>query len=188
MTAMAERGYVRLALPAEAPDIARLQRGAWSDPGHPGHAMAAALDPDELTAVWERSIARPPLAAYRVLVAVVGADPHEGGFAERVVGFVAVAPSDDPDSGPGDGTVTELVVADGAEHDGHRSRLIQAAVDTLRADGFGIARWWVPSTSDDLRRELDESGWGPDGAHLELRHPDDESVRIKLVRLHTAIS
>ena len=188
MAAMAQQGYVRLALPGESGDIARLQREVWGEPGHPGHAMADALDVEAATVVWYRSITRPPLASYRVMVAVVPAPHGSRGRVEQVVGFVAVSPSDDPDALPTDGSVAELAVAAAVREDGHRTRLIQAAVDTLGADGFTRARWWVPTTDDDLRRELDESGWAPDGAHLELRHPDDESLRLKLVRLHTAIA
>ena len=177
-----------MALPSEARPIAELQQQAWSDPGHPGHTMAGELDVDEVAHVWHRAITRPPLASYRVLVSVVPAGQQTVGPVEQVVGFVSVSPSDDPDATDSTGSVTELVVADSVREDGHRSRLVQAAVDTLKADGFTMAHWWVPTTDDDLRAELVESGWAPDGAHVELQQPDDESVRVKLVRLHTDIS
>ncbi len=185
---MVARGYVRLSLPAEARDIAVLQLAVWSDPLHPGHSMSGELDLDSLTQVWRRSIDRPPLASYRVLVAVVPADNASSGRVERVVGFAAVAPSDDPDAADDDGAVIEMVVDPSARGEGHEERLVQAAVDTLRADGFTTARWWVASTDDDLRTALAASGWGPDGAHVELAHPSDDSIRLKLIRLHTDIS
>ncbi len=170
-------GHVRLALPGEAAAVARLQRDAWAQPDHPGHAMAPEIDLDELAGVWERSIVRPPVASARVLVAVSD---------QEVVGFVAVAPSDDRDAVATDGLVTELVVAPGADRDGHLSRLVQAAVDTMRADGFTTAYWWVVATDDALRAHLRDSGWAPDGAHAVLRG-DDGEVRVRLVRLHTDI-
>ncbi len=185
---MGPRTYVRLALPSEAQAIAELQRDGWSDPAHPGHSMAEALEVEQVAQVWHRSITRPPLASYRVLVCVVPAGRQAAGPVERTVGFVAVSPSDDPDAQADVGSIVELVVAGEPDSGSHRALLVQAAVDTMRADGFTTARWWVPATDDALRAELDEAGWAPDGVHQELRHPDDDSVRVKLVRLHTDIS
>lgn len=70
---------------------------------------------------------------------------------------------------------------------GAGSRLVNAAVDTLRADGFTRATWWVRTTDDVLRAFLSEAGWAPDGAHRETG-TEDEQTRVKEVRLHTDIS
>lgn len=169
-------GFVRLALPREAHDVAAIQYELMADPLHPLHAIRASTDVEDLAEVWYRSITRPPLATYRVLVATEGT---------RVVGMVAVGPSEDDDADPTDGTVVDLMVANDARQRGHGTRLVQAAVDTLRADGFTRATWWLPTTADDLRVWVQAMGWAPDGVYASAEGP---SGIVKLVRLHTDIS
>ena len=176
---------VRRALPAEAEAIAALQRRSWSQvyPEAVAGRLLSGTDLAQMTDAWSAAIQRPPLATLRVLVAVDSSDGRH-----RVVGFAAVGPSDDPDASPdSDGTVAEFAVDPAAQRLGHGSRLLQACVDTLRADGFTRATWWVRSTDDPLRGFLTGAGWGPDGAHLE-RGGDQDSQGVKFVRLHTDIS
>lgn len=177
---------VRLALPSEASAIAAVQRRSWTQL-YPEPVAARLLDEVDAAAMatsWEAAILRPPLATLRVLVAVDSSDLAQ----HRVVGFAAVGPSDDPDASPAtDGVVAEFAIDPLAQRLGHGSRLLQACVDTLRADGFTRATWWVRSSDDALRGFLGEAGWAPDGAHTEVG-TDDEQARVKLVRLHTNIS
>jgi ribosomal protein S18 acetylase RimI-like enzyme len=172
---------VRLALPAEAEQVAALQRRGWSA-GLPDPAtgqLLASVSLAEMTDSWLAAIQRPPLAQLRVLVAVT---------ADRVVGFAAIGPSNDPDADPGsDALIAEFVVDPHARRQGHGSRLLHACVDTLRADGFARATWWVRSDDDALRGFLTGTGWDADGAHTEVAM-DAKSPRVKLVRLHTAVS
>ncbi|MFT3833644.1 MAG: GNAT family N-acetyltransferase [Micropruina sp.] len=171
---------VRLALPVEAAQIAAIQRRGWSQglPAEVAESVLTSVDLDAMTRSWHAAITRPPLAQFRVLVAVTD---------DRVVGFAALGPSDDPDAEPGeDGIVAEFAIDPVAQRSGHGSRLLNACMDTLRADGFGRATWWVRSTDDALRRFLTESGWAPDGGHQEIGTGED--ARLKLVRLHTDIS
>jgi ribosomal protein S18 acetylase RimI-like enzyme len=175
---------VRLALPAEAADIAVLQRRAWTAwlPPSALDLLAADLDLDAMTRTWHAAIVRPPEARCRVLVAV-----DTGG----VRGFATTTPSPDPDADPArDGAVDEFAVDPAARRRGHGSRLVNACVDTLRADGFARARWWVASTDDVLRTFLAAAGWAPDGAHRELGlEPDGtDDVRLKQVRVHTDLT
>lgn len=167
---------VRLALPAEAEVIAAIQRRTWV-PGHPGHELLDQVDLAEMTAVWQSAILRPPLAQNRVLVAVSD---------RGVVGFAALAPAADPDSEPTDGEVLEFAIDPAARRVGHGSRLLNAIVDTLRADGFERATWWLLSTDDAVRQLLTSAGWAADGAHRELGS-EDGSLRFKQVRLHSDI-
>ena len=171
---------VRLALPTEAEAIAALQRRAWVAhlPGQASSAMLAAVDLSEMTSSWQEAIVRPPLAQYRVLVAV---------DAERITGFAAIGPSSDPDADPAkDGLVAEFVIDPVAQGRGHGSRLLNAVADTLRADGFHRATWWVRSTDDVLLGFLRTAGWDADGAHTEVAM-SEEGPRLKLSRLHTAL-
>ncbi len=171
---------VRLALPAEAGGIAALQRRGWTQtlPAGVVDEVLASVDLATMTASWEQAILRPPLAQLRVLVAI-GDD--------RLVGFAAVGPSDDPDAEAGeDALVAEFVVDPQAQRRGHGSRLLHACIDTLRADAFVRATWWVNALDDPLRSFLTAAGWAADGAHTEVA-VSDGGPSLKLVRLHTAI-
>lgn len=143
-------------------------------------ALIAQLDAQAMTGLWQQAISRPPLAQCRVLVAL---DTDE-----KVVGFASTLPADDPDAEAGaDGMVGEFIIDPGRRHQGHGSRLVNACVDTLRADGFRRATWWVGSTDDELRTFLTDAGWAPDGSHREIGLADD-TVRLKQIRLHTDIT
>lgn len=171
---------VRLALPGEAQQIAALQRRGWAQSLPPELAAPTlgAVDLAAMTDAWLRAILAPPLAEFRVLVAVGGG---------RLAGFAAIGPSDDPDAAPGlDALIGEFVVDPPAQRQGHGSRLLNAAADTLRTDGFVRATWWVRTTDDALRTFVTASGWAADGAHRELA-PDGGAASVRLVRLHTAL-
>lgn len=164
-------------MPAEAVAIAQVQR-AWlvSRPDLAG--LDDELDARAMVQAWSQAISRPPLATFRVLVALDGQ--------EQVVGFAAVGPSDDPDAEFSDALVAEFCVQPELWGLGHEDRLMHAVADTLRADGFTRATWWVLANDDSTRAMLTESGWEPDGAHQEVG-AEDGHLRIKQVRLHTSL-
>ena len=171
---------VRLALPKEAETIAAIQRRSWQQrfPPDVATSVLANIDLATMTEQWQDAITRPPLAQFRVLVAV-----GDG----RLVGFAVTGPSDDPDSSPKeDGVVAEFVVDPQAQRRGHGSRLLNAVADTLRADGFNRATWWVRSTDDPTRAFLESAGWAPDGSYRTVG-TEDETMQVKMLRLHTAL-
>ncbi|MFT3889649.1 MAG: GNAT family N-acetyltransferase [Arachnia sp.] len=168
---------VRLAMPSESVDLARIQRRAWSESGALAAAVAG-MGADEATRAWHEAIVRPPLAHFRVLVAI-----GEPG----VVGFAVTGPSPDPDAGATDGAIGEFVVDPQHRGRGHGSRLLNAAVDTLRTDGYDVATIWTQASDDVLRRFLTSCGWATDGAHQEVA-VDESGTHVKLVRLHTRIA
>jgi len=105
-----------------------------------------------------------------------------------VVGLATTVPSEDADAEAGqDGEVDQFVIDPVARRRGHGSRLLNACADTLRADGFGRALWWVGSTDDELRRFLVAAGWAPDGASREIGS-EDGAVRLRQVRLETLLN
>ena len=170
---------VRLALPAESWGIAAVQRRCWGETADDAAlTLLEGIDLDTMAATWHRAISRPPEASWRVLVAVAGG---------QVVGLATTLPSQDPDADPvTDGAIDELVVDPTARRRGHGSRLLNACVDTLQADGFVRVRHWLRA-DDDLRRAfLTDAGWAADGAHREIGSEDD-AIRMKQIRLHTAI-
>lgn len=186
--ASAAPASVRLALPREATQIAEVQRRRWlADPLT--RLLAAGLEPGEMTRVWTRAITRPPMAHCRVLVALQPgvhatgdtSSPH----ADRVCGFAAIAPSNDPDADDDDLSVEEFCL-DPDAGPGHADRLMHAVADTARSDGYRRLTWWIASSDDPLRAWLTASGWDADGAHRELATPEGDA-HVRQVRMHTMI-
>ncbi len=174
--------------------MAAAQWATWSQRAATADGLdldATGIDRGALTSAWTTSLTRPPTARHRVLVALDRAS---------VVGFVLCAPGTDPDLDPArDGELAELTVHPDHRGVGHGSRLVQAAVDTLVADGFTRAVVWVEGSDDRLRAFLASAGWEPDGASRELALEDDAapaaeagterapSGRLKQIRLLAAI-
>lgn len=172
----------RVAWADDAPAIAAVQVRAWrtSYAGLLPDEVLEALDVEQVAAGWRGSLQAPPDARNRVLVAL-----------ERnlVTGFAVTGPAADPDLDPvSDAEVSDLTVDPHKRGTGHGSRLMQACVDTLKADRFTRAVTWLPASDDDTRAFLTAAGWGPDGAHRTLDLTGDGSVTVKQVRLHTQIS
>jgi len=171
---------VRLAWPAEADPIAAVQRRAWSErPGRIAELLLGGITLGAMADSWRSAVLRPPDARCRVLVAVQDA---------RVVGFATTVPGTDPDlHGSRDGEVGEFEVDPQARGRGHGSRLLNACVDTLRADGFERAVCWVEAADDVRRKFLTDAGWAADGGWREIG-PHDGPDRLKQVRLHTDLT
>ena len=171
---------VRIAWADDAAAVAAVQARAWRATYAgvlPEEALA--LDPDATAQAWGDALRRPGDARNRVLVALER---------NRVVGFAVVSPATDPDCDPvADAELAELVVDADERGKGHGSRLLQAVVDTLRADRFTRAVTWTMAADDELRRFLVDAGWGPDSAHRELDLDGTGRTTVKQVRLHTGL-
>jgi len=172
---------VRLAWADDAAGIAEVQVRAWRSAyaGLLPDEVLADLDAEDFAAGWHVGLTRPKDARDRVLVAL-----------ERnaIRGLVVTGASQDPDADPvADGEIVELSIDPAYTRAGHGSRLVHAAVDTLRADKFDRALVWLASTDDVRRAFLTASGWEPDGAHRELDLHGDGSVTIRQVRLHVSL-
>lgn len=176
---------VRVGWVDDAASVAAVQLRAWRDRYAslvPAAALPAPDDPAaiaEHAALWQRSLQRPGDARNRVLVAL---------DRQRVVGVAVTQPAGDPDCDPvADAELTELAVLPDERGRGHGSRLLQAAVDTMRADRFLRAVCWLVADDDATRAFLGGGGWAADGAHRTLDLTGDASVTVKQVRLHTGI-
>ncbi len=189
---------VRIAWGDDAAAIAALQVRAWAV-AYAGLVPADALpaDADAVAGAWRASLAASKDARNRVLVALER---------NRVVGFAITGPASDPDCDPVvDAELSELTLDPEERGKGHGSRLLQAAVDTMRADRFTRAVTWTMASDDAVRTFLTEAGWAPDGAHRELAleseaepqggaedradgRAEDGAPRVKQVRLHTQFS
>jgi len=171
---------VRLAWPTEAAAIAGLQRRSWDAlPDELGLTLLRGITLAEMTEAWHQVLTRPPQATRRLLVAVEQS---------QIAGFATTSAAQDHDRDPvRDGEIDQFVIDPRARHLGHGSRLLNACADTLRADGFDRAVWWVLAADDGLRTFLASAGWAPDGAHREIGS-EDASVRVKQIRLHTDLT
>src|SRR6476659_2899537 len=177
---MADVG-VRLAIPTDAGELARIQAEVWAE------VHAGALPADLLEAVgsteaadrWRVAIAEPPSPRHRVLAALVG---------ERVVGFADLAPASDPDTVPRlDGELLALCVDPAETGHGHGSRLVNAVADLARIDGVAHLHAWLSDGEADLRAFLVGAGWAADGARRSLDLRGDGDVVLDQTRLRTAL-
>jgi GNAT superfamily N-acetyltransferase len=175
---------VRVAWADDAEAITAVQLRTW--PSVYGALVPAEQIPSgpeaeiEVATAWRQSLTSPGDARNRVLVALER---------NRVCGFAITCPSDDPDADPvADGELRELTVDPDERGKGHGSRLVQAVADTMTADRFTRAVTWVPAADDTQRAFLTAAGWAPDGAHRELELDETGDVRMKQVRLHTALA
>jgi GNAT superfamily N-acetyltransferase len=180
-------GYVRLARPGDAGEIARIQLSTWRTAYRrlfPPHVLAD-LDVEYLARGWREAIIESPSDRHRVLIAV------EQGESSYVVGFAASGPADDQALAPEErplgadvAAITDLLVEPRWGRRGHGSRLLAASVDLWRDDGFKSAVVWVYDADAVMRRFLGSAGWEPDGATRAL---DVDDMLVPQLRLHVSL-
>ncbi len=132
--------------------------------------VLAECTPEAFEQEWTRSLEQAPTPRHRLLVAT------EAG---PVIGFVAVGPSqDDLDIGE---ILVGGVLPDVRRH-GHGSRLLNAAIDTLRAGDLTQVHLWLPAGDAETRAFLQGAGFAPDGAYRERVVSDVDAMReVRLV-------
>lgn len=172
---------VRTARESDAPAVGLVQASVFRE-AYAGVLPVEVVDgfePQAFAGVWRRSLATPPAGVYRLLVACAG---------EQVVGFASIGPSQDPDASPETGELSVLGVHPQARRSGHGSRLLNAAVDTLRGAGAEALSTWVLATDEETRAFLVASGLHPDGAFRDrVVSPDGATAReVRLVADITA--
>lgn len=162
----------------DAPAVGLVQATVWRE------TFADSFPPEVLetfegpafASVWRRSLQQPPTALHRLLVACAG---------DQVVGFVAIGPAEVTDEtiSETDGEILVLGVHPDARRDGHGSRLLNAAADTLRAGDRTAVLTWLPADDERARAFTDAAGLTPDGAWRErVVGPAGETVREVRVR------
>lgn len=168
--------HVRLARTSDVDDVARVQVAAWREAYAgllPAEVLAALNEPD-IAVEWGRALLT--ATDHRLWVAIDDSD--------QLVGAIASGPCADPDldgSRPQSWGEIELLVVDPARRgQGHGSRLLAAAVDSLRQSGRDAVAMWIPLDDEPMRAFLVGAGFGPDSAH---RDRDTGAGLLREVRL-----
>ena len=170
---------VRPARRDDAAQIARIQIETWRVayaeilPA----AVLASLSVETATPVWLDAITSAPSPRHHLLVALEQ---------EWTVGFAALGPvgTDEPDLADPSATVAiaPMLVEPRWGRRGHGSRLLAAAVDHARQDGFSVAVAWIPEADKASFAFLTSAGWAPDGL---VRALDTGAGELREIRLHT---
>lgn len=167
---------VRSARAGDVPAVGLVQAAVWRA-AYSTLLPAEVLDRFEGPAfakAWRSSLDNPPSGLHRLLVACAG---------DQVAGFVAVGPTADTDAGDAVGEVLALGVHPDARRQGHGSRLLNAAVDTLRGKGAVRLHAWLLATDEETRAFLQAGGLRADGAYRDrVVAPDGTVAReVRLV-------
>lgn len=150
----------RLARASDAPAVGLVQAAVWRaayDHVLPQEVVDQ-FDGPRFARVWRDSLSTPPSPRHVLLVGCAG---------EQVVGFAAVGPSVDTDATETSGELLALGVHPDARRSGHGSRLLNAAVDTLRGKGFDSVSTWILITDESSRAFLIAAGLSPDSAYRD---------------------
>jgi len=170
----------RVAGPNDASAVGMVQAAVW----RAAYAdilpqqVVSQFEPATFARVWRDSLKTPPSPRHVLLVACAG---------DQVVGFAAVGPSIDRDADETSGEVLALGVHPEAQRSGHGSRLLNAAVDTLRGRGFGSMSIWLLARDEATRSFLTAAGLSPDSAYRD-RVIDPEGTLVREVRLTADLS
>lgn len=176
-------GFVRPATAADASAIAAVQREAWTMAfGQTWPAeFFASITATDAELQWARAVIAPPSPGHRVFVATQG---------NEVVGYCALAPSEDLDAEPGDWDIVGWEIDPRARRAGHSSRLLAAAADHGRLLAATSLSTWVIVGDDARQALLREVGFAPDGAHRELEVDQGWSptpVTVRQIRFSSAL-
>jgi ribosomal protein S18 acetylase RimI-like enzyme len=165
----------RIARPSDAPAVGLVQAAVWRAAYADvlPHDVVEQFDGPSFARVWRDSLNTPPSPRHVLLVGCAG---------EQVVGFAAVGPSADADATETSGEVLAFGVHPDARRSGHGSRLLNAAVDTLRGKGFDSISMWILAKDEATRAFLTAAGLSPDSAFRD-RVIDVDGTVVREVRL-----
>ena len=170
----------RIARASDAPAVGLVQAAVWR--AAYGHILSPEVvdqfDAPSFARVWRDSLNAPPSPRHVLLVGCAG---------DQVVGFAAVGPSADTDATETSGEVLAFGVHPDARRSGHGSRLLNAAVDTLRGKGFDSLSTWILAKDEATRAFLTAAGLSPDSAYRD-RVIDADGTVAREVRLTADLS
>jgi GNAT superfamily N-acetyltransferase len=172
---------VRLARPADVPEIARIQIETWRIAYSKilPEPVLESLTVEAAEPAWAAAVQTPPSPKHHVFVAQEQ---------QWLVGFAAVAPADDLEEGDPAADATAqlgpLLVEPRWGRRGHGSRLLAAAVEHARDDGMVRLIAWIPTADPASLDFLRSAGWAADGYAREL---DTGAGEIREMRLHVSL-
>ena len=153
-------GFVRDATAADATAVTAIQTTCWEhDYDWPAEIFTAIATTDP-EMQWARAVIAPPGPGHRLLVATQGPD---------VVGFGALAPSQDADADPGELEIVAWEVHPDHRGHGHGSRLLTAMADHARSISADTLTIWITHDDESRRFVLQEAGFAPDTAHRTVQ-------------------
>jgi GNAT superfamily N-acetyltransferase len=167
-------GRVRPAADADARPIAELHvRGwQWAYRGILPDSYLAGLSVDAREQMWLRRLADPdPRAGILVW--------DEDG---RVRGFAVYGPARDELDGADRGKLFAIYLDQEVVGRGAGRALHDAAMDGLRAAGFGAAVLWVLESNARGRAFYERQGWVPDGQQKSYTFGDEQKLELRLAR------
>src|SRR5437867_3300062 len=137
---------IRLATPDDARAIAALHVEGWRAAYRdllPDDILDR-LSVDERATGWRERLARPASRDERVFIIAGPVDGAAAAAGDGLLGFAAVGPTRDRDHGGGRvGEIYAIHLAAAIWRQGAGSRLLERAVDDLRAHGYGDVTLWV---------------------------------------------
>lgn len=169
---------MRAAGSGDAAELGRIQVQTWRTAYAttvPAHVLAQVTE-DLAAQRWADAVQSPPSPAHHVLLA---------NETDHVVGFVAVAPSDDEDASEQTVAIEPLLVEPRWGRRGHGSRLLSAAVAHARTDGAIAATTWLLAGDVASGRFFASAGWAVDGAARTL---DMDGQPVDEIRLRTDLT
>lgn len=180
---------VRPARPAEAEQVARIQRDTLAmtyEMALTPELMAQLADPASLAAAQDQIAAQIRAGSAHVLVGLEG---------EQIVGFSFAHPGVVDGESMLEATdtdvehvavIAQLLVEPRWGRRGHGSRLLAATTDVLREDGFRRVVTWVPEQSTSGTGFLISAGWATDGYARGL--DNGSGVTVRELRFHTGLT
>ena len=177
--------YIRPATSSDALAIATVHVRSWKTayPGLIPQSFLDSLTPEARLQSWNEILGPSPEREVTTLVLVdeaeadadadadldtdtepeAAGEPGRDGGLEQIVGFTTFGRNGD-DAPKSVGEVMTLYLDPGVWGDGHGERLLGAATEALRRDGYRTATLWVLETNARARRFYERLGWTPDGA------------------------
>jgi ribosomal protein S18 acetylase RimI-like enzyme len=164
---------VRPAIPADAPQIARIHVESWraTYPGIVPQSILDGLSVARRTELWSRRLLDP--GETRTWVG-----ERDG----RIVGFVGTALPTDPLLAPGTGEVESIYLLPAAQGLGLGRLLMETATGDLVDRGYSSAILWVLTANEQARGFYEATGWQADGTGqmLDFDGTPVEEIRMRI--------
>ena len=169
MSGLSNEVEIRPAVPADADGIGRVHVRAWqwAYRGQFPDTFLDTIDLERRKRWWRNALTGEPAA----VVYVAATD-------DEVVGYCHVGPS--RSEGETVGELHSIYLLEHWTGRGVGRRLMAAALDALRMEGFGEAMLWVLGSNQDTRNFYEAAGWHDDGGrHTYVMRDQVEAAAVR---------